>query len=121
MEIGYLLKRVFIVNSSIICYQNVGYDECGETFTLGDCYCFVFKTFIMLGSKVMPNSYSNRISFLTVITAGALIYWYWEAMVISYLAVRTTELPIVTLEDLVKNSNLKVNMIFKHKRFKTFF
>ena len=65
----------------------------------------------MLGSKVMPNSYSNRISFVVVIVAGALIYWYWEAMVISYLAVRTPSLPIVTLHDLVKKSKLKVTVI----------
>ena len=88
-----------------------GYDECGDNYDLGDCYCFVFKTFLMLGSKVMPNSYSSRISFMTVIVAGALIYWYWEAMVISYLAVRTTQLPIITLHDLVKKSKLKVTFI----------
>jgi hypothetical protein len=48
---------------------------------------------------------------MTVIVAGALIYWHWEAMVISYLAVRTTQLPIITLQDLVKKSKLKVTMI----------
>ena len=88
-----------------------GYDECGDNYGLDDCYCFVFKTFLMLGNQIIPNSYSSRISFLTVIVAGALIYWYWEAMLISYLAVRTTELPIITLQDLVKKSNLKVTTI----------
>ena len=93
-----------------------GYDEYGDFFNLGDSYCFLLKSMIMLGNKVMPGSFSNRISFITVMLASILIYYHWEAMVISYLAVRTTQLPIITLQDLVKNSNLKVHHwhIYKH-------
>ena len=85
-----------------------GYDEYGVFFHLGDSYCFLLNSMIMLGNKIMPGSYSNRISFITVMIASILIYYHWEAMVISYLAVRTTQLPIITLQDLVQNSNLKV-------------
>ena len=58
----------------------------------------------------MPNYYSNRIAFASVIVAGTLIYWHWEAMVISYLAVRTTQLPITTLNELLTKSNYKVEL-----------
>ena len=64
----------------------------------------------MMGSKVMPERYSSRIFFLTVVILGALVYWYWEAMVISYLAVRTIQLPIMTLQDLLYKSDLKVKI-----------
>ena len=90
----------------------VGNDHCIEEYELDECYCFVSKTILMLGSRVMPNLYSNRIAFVTVIFAGTLIYWHWEAMVISYLSVRTVELPIVTLVDLLKRSNLKVDILY---------
>ena len=63
---------------------------------------------MMLGNKVMPAASYNRISFVTVIFASTLLYYHWEAMVISYLAVKTTQLPIITLQDLVQKSNLKV-------------
>ena len=45
---------------------------------------------------------------MTVIFGSTLIYYHWEAMLISYLAVKTTQLPIITLQDLLKKSNLKV-------------
>ena len=76
----------------------------------------------MLGCNAMPQTSSNRISFFTIFITGALVYWYWEAMVISYLAVRTVQLPINSLYDLLKKSKLKVtwtlgyyifNFIFK--------
>ena len=63
---------------------------------------------MMLGNKVLPAASYNRISFVTVIFASTLLYYHWEAMVISYLAVKTTQLPIITLQDLIQKSNLKV-------------
>ena len=87
----------------------IGYDQCRDAYPLGNCYCFLSKTLIMQGSTVMPTLYSNRIAFASVMIGGMLIYWYWEAMVISYLAVRTIQLPIITLEEIVKKSNLKVH------------
>ena len=91
----------------IICYFNIGSDEFAEHYDLGGCYIFLAKTLIMLGNTVMPSKSSNRIAFATVLIGGIVIYYYWEAMLISYLAVRKTELPLRTLEDLQK-SNFKV-------------
>ena len=37
-----------------------------------------------------------------------MIYKYWEAMLVSYLATRVTVLPFTNVETLVKNSNYKI-------------
>ena len=107
-------RNLYILHSaSLLSYLLLlGNDELNCDYQLGDSYCFVTKTFLMMGSEVMPKKYSNRISFFTVVIAGTLFYWYWEAMVISYLSVRTIQLPILTLHDLIRKSDLKV-------RFKT--
>lgn len=40
--------------------------------------------------------------------ASILIYWHWEAMLISYLATRVIVLPFNDIEELVKNTNFKI-------------
>ena len=85
-----------------------GQDENASEYELSGCYCFVTKTLIMEGNGVLPRVNSNRIALASVILAAMIIYYYWEAMLISYLAVRKTQLPFTTLEELAENSNYKV-------------
>ena len=40
--------------------------------------------------------------------AGMLLYWHWEAMVISYLAVKKVVLPYTSFEQLLSVSSDKV-------------
>ena len=42
--------------------------------------------------------------------AGMLIYWLWEAMLISYFSLPNIALPFNSMEELVTKSNLKVNI-----------
>ena len=62
----------------------------------------------MEANGILPRADSNRIAFASVILASMIIYYYWEAMLISYLAVRKTQLPFTTLEELSVNSKYKV-------------
>ena len=88
--------------------SNIGSDEFSEHYRLGGCYIFVAKTLIMLGNTYMPSKSSNRIAFAVVLIGGIILYYYWEAMLISYLAVRKIQLPFRTLEDL-QTTNFKVD------------
>ena len=60
----------------------------------------------------MPDSYPNRITVVTVMLAGAIVFWVWEAGLISFVSVRKSEVPIRTLKDLLEKSNLKVCEIY---------
>ena len=84
-----------------------GSDENAEHYGLGGCYIFIAKTLIMLGNIYLPCKNSSRIAFSVVFIGGIVLYYYWEAMLISYLAVRKIELPFRTLEELDK-TNFKV-------------
>ena len=90
-----------------------GSDENAEHYGLGGCYIFIAKTLIMLGNIYLPCKNSSRIAFSVVFIGGIVLYYYWEAMLISYLAVRKIELPFRTLEELDK-TNFKVKYIQNH-------
>ena len=83
-------------------------DEFTKEFHLVQCYWFLTQTLTMHSTRVMPNLNSHMIGFGSVMLAGIVIYYYWEAMLISYLAVRRTELPFKTMSDLAANSNYKL-------------
>ena len=57
----------------------------------------------------MPNASANRITTVTIMLVGAIIFWIWEAGLISFVSVRKTNVQIRTLKDLYENSNLKVS------------
>ena len=40
--------------------------------------------------------------------ASVLLYWHWEAMLISYLATRVIVLPFNNIDELVKKSSFKI-------------
>ena len=43
--------------------------------------------------------------------AGIVIYYYWEAMLISYLSTRFISLPFTDIRGLVENSDFKIALI----------
>ena len=44
----------------------------------------------------------------SILLTSVLLYWHWEAMLISYLATRKIVLPFNNVEELVKKSNYKI-------------
>ena len=72
------------------------------------CYGFIVQTLTMQMNMTMPTSTSHRIAFGTVLLGGILIYCYWDAMLISYLAVEKIHIPFETLHDLAGNSRYKL-------------
>ena len=43
--------------------------------------------------------------------ASALLYWHWEAMLVSYLATRKTVLPFNTLSEMYENTDFRLALI----------
>ena len=48
------------------------------------------------------------ICFSSIMLFSAILYYLWEAMLISYLAARVTVLPFTGIETLVANSDFKI-------------
>ncbi|TRY63126.1 hypothetical protein TCAL_11659 [Tigriopus californicus] len=59
----------------------------------------------------VPQTYVPKVMFLLVSLAGSLIYWHWEAMLISFLAVKTKALPFNNFLNLMEDTNLKIALL----------
>ena len=92
---------------NVFCYD-LGNEPVQDELRLSDCYCFAYKTLLMQGWSKTPDSGQNRIAFVCIMIAGMLLYWHWEAMVISYLAVKKVVLPYTSFEQLLSVSSDKV-------------
>ena len=56
------------------------------------------------------------------IVAGAVIYYHWEAMLISYLSTRFTVLPFTNIRELVETSDYRIALMrgtYQDTYFKT--
>ncbi len=56
----------------------------------------------------VPEKPHGRIIFFSVVLFGTMVYYHWEAMIISYLSMRTIRLPFNSLEELLSNTEFKV-------------
>ena len=80
-----------------------------DEFSAENSFAFVAGAMtIARGWSHTPARTRNRIVFLSVMAAGTLVYYHWEAMIISYLAARNIVLPFRSLEELLGKSNYKV-------------
>ena len=108
---GVVLSIVFLP-PFIAYFMLYGKESNYSEFTLSKCYCFVAGTMAVWSWSHTPNTYHSRIGFYCVLLAGTLIYYHWEAMLISYLAVRTIVLPFNSLEELAYQTDFNVSYKF---------
>ena len=69
----------------------------------------IYSVSITFSFNKRLNSYDhfqNRIMF-----AGVLTYYYWEAMLVSYLSTKVVVLPFTNIFELLKNSDYRIALI----------
>ena len=86
----------------------LGREMYAQELNLCQCYCFFARSLIMNSTSMMPSTGYNRIAFGSALFGGIAIYYLWEAMLISYLAVKKTELPFQTLNELAEMPKYKL-------------
>ena len=64
------------------------YESSDQEFTWGKSIIFVLSALTMRGWSVVPDKMSGRVAFAVLFYASILLYYHWEAMLISYLATR---------------------------------
>ena len=62
----------------------------------------------MRGWNPLPSKLPAQIALFSLIFFGTMIFWHWEAMLISYLATRTISLPFKDITDLVDNTQFRI-------------
>ena len=62
----------------------------------------------MRGWNPLPSKLPAQIALFSLIFFGTMIFWHWEAMLISYLATRVISLPFKDITDLVINTQFRI-------------
>ena len=79
-----------------------------ETWGISDYYAILIRSVVMMSSNLNTVRNSRRIGYATILLAGMLLYWLWEACLISYFAAPSRNLPFSNLEEFLTNTNKKV-------------
>ncbi len=62
----------------------------------------------MRGWSLMPSKLSAQIAAFALLFFGTMIYWHWEAMLISYLSTRVISLPFDNIPELISDTNFRI-------------
>ena len=62
----------------------------------------------MRGWSTLPSKLPAKIALFSLLFFGTMIFWHWEAMLISYLATRVISLPFNDISDLVANTQFRI-------------
>ena len=60
----------------------------------------------MRGWSILPSKTAAKIALFSLLFFGTLMFWHWEAMLISYLATRVNVMPFKDIVDLVTNTGI---------------
>ena len=102
-------NRFIILGNNIQDPRSI-YQECIK------CYVAMFRSLIMIHNfETHDSKIRTRICSLTIMVCGMLIYWLWEADLISHFAFPSTALPFTTLKGLLDNSDKKVTLYYAVK------
>ena len=61
-----------------------------------------------MGTELNPQRAPSRILLLSFVLAAFLLMKHWEAILISFLATQTVNLPFINIEDLFKNTDMRL-------------
>ena len=72
--------------------------------SVGDSFFIIYMSLLEKSSTYDPSSLPNKVGFLSILLATALIRFYWKADLLSYLFTRKTVLPFRSLNDMYYNA-----------------
>ena len=65
----------------------------------------------MRGWNALPSKLPAQIALFSLLFFGTMIFWHWEAMLISFLATRIIYLPFKDIPDLMTNTQFRIILV----------
>ena len=62
----------------------------------------------MRGWSIVPSKPSAQLALFSLLFFGTLMFWHWEAMLISYLASRVIVMPFNDIAQLVSDTDFRI-------------
>ena len=87
------------------------HDPIKEEFTFGKAYVYQSSTLTMRSWSHVPVKFTSRIALFSILFFGTLIFWHWEAMLISHLATKIIVLPFTNIRGLLLNSDVRIALL----------
>ena len=83
-------------------------DPAYHEFTLGKSYVYLCSTLTMRSWNILPSKPAAQLALFSLDFFGTLMFWHWEAMLISYLATRVIVLPFNDIAELVSDTDFRI-------------
>ena len=61
--------------------------------------------------SILPSKPAAQLASFSLLFFGTLMYWHWEAMLISYLATRVIVMPFNDIPELVSDTDFKIILV----------
>ena len=100
-----------MVKNSHFVYRFGGRDLAYHEFTLGKSYVYLCSTLTMRGWSILPSNPAAQLAILSLLFFGTLMFWHWEAMLVSYLAARIIVMPFTNMAELMSNTEFRIILI----------
>ena len=65
----------------------------------------------MRGWSILPSKPAAQLALFSLLFFGTMMFWHWEAMLISYLATRVKVMPFNDIADLVSNTDFRIILV----------
>ena len=82
-----------------------------EKNTAIECFVFLLSALTARGPDFWPTKFSSQIVAFTLLIFGILTYYFWEAMLVSYLSSKMIVMPFHSVDELISNTNFKVAVL----------
>ena len=69
-----------------------------------------FQKSLCIFDRTFPYYFPHICLNFSIMAASVLLFWHWEAMLISYLAIRKIILPFNNVEELITTSDFKITL-----------
>ena len=113
--LAWVILLVFIALAPPFLFFNTRYPEkdpaAYHEFTLGKSYVYLTSALTMRGWSDLPVKPGAQIALCSLLFFGTMIYWHWEAMLISYLSTRVTVLPFNNIPELISQSQHRIILV----------
>ncbi len=108
---AWILVGIFLLATPLFLHATWQSSKEPQNASLGQAYSVAYIALVMMGSSHVPLKMSTRILFFSIIGTAAMIYWHWEAMLVSYLSNRKTVLPFRDLRDMYQSTDFRLALI----------
>ena len=104
---AYSFMEAFLVNNLL--YRVTAFQKLffSDQVSLQDSVVFTLASFVETSIVPIPNSLHLKIAFGFTMATAVMIFYHWEAMLISHLAIKVTTLPFHNMRELLTGSNYK--------------